>query len=483
MRLSRAAGPAFAASCLALLLAAACGNSEGSNGNGSGDTAGSAGSAGTSGPDGPDLVVGGSDGMGPDDSSGGEDTCAGELIEGKHVPLDMYVMLDVSGSMLEVTEGDANITKWQAVSSALSDFVKDDASDGIGMGLQVFPIRHPDAPASCTSSAECGAFGPCFRKLCTGYTSIVVCDRKQDCGFLGGSCVDFGFCTNDENIVCTPVGGTCTDDDDQPVGDCVQPATSPCLSTADCRPATYAAPVTPIAELPAAREALLGAIEMAEPDRDGGTPTAPALQGAIEQAAAWATAHPERQVVALLATDGLPTECTPTEIDDVAAVAASGANGTPAVSTFVIGVFGSADADAPGNLDAIAMAGGTAEAFLVDTQGDVAMQFRDALNQIRASRLSCDLLVPQADAGKTVDYDYVNVVFDNGTSPAETIDYVTDGSGCDPTNGGWYFDKDPDSGDVPEHILVCPSTCTKFKAADAGSVQIKLGCLRREPVK
>jgi hypothetical protein len=470
MRLSRAARHAFAASCWLALLAPACGNTDDSNVKGPNGAAAA----------GPDLGSVGGDGSGPGDI---EEDCAGELIEAKPIPLDMYVMLDVSGSMLELSEGNAAVTKWQAVSSALSDFVQDDASAGIGMGLQVFPIRHPEAPASCSSSTECGAFGPCFRKLCVEQPDIVVCDTKSDCGLLGGDCVDFGFCENDENILCIPPGSSCgTDDRGQPLGACLQPPTSPCLSTADCSPATYAMPAAPIAELPAARDALLVALQSAMPDPEGATPTGPALRGAIEQASAWATAHPGHQVVAVLATDGLPTECTPVTIDGVAAVASAGSLANPTVSTFVIGVVGPDDVGASANLNSIAAAGGTESAFIVDTQGDVAAQFRDALNQIRASRLSCDLLVPEAAAGKTVDYDYVNVVFDDGSGPA-TLDYVTEWSGCSPATGGWYFDKDPDSGAIPQHILVCPVTCSKFAEADTGSVQIKLGCVRREPVR
>jgi hypothetical protein len=480
MRLSRAAWQAFAAACLVAPLAPGCGGSshpDAAETAGSGSAKAGSGSAAA----GPDLGAVGGDGSGTDSPDDIDQECAGDLIEAQRMPLDMYVMLDVSGSMLAPTEGDVAVTKWQAVSSALADFVSDDASAGIGMGLQVFPIRHPEAPASCTSNAQCGDFGPCFRKFCEDQPGIVVCEAKKDCGLLGGDCVDFGFCEKDETILCWPPGLSCAEDDNgQPLGSCLQPATSPCLGTADCRPATYQTPAAAIAQLPDARAALLAAIESAMPDPDGATPTGPALKGAIDQARAWAAAHADHQVVAVLATDGLPTECTPVEIGDVAALASAGSLANPSIATFVIGVVGPEDVDAPDNLNAIAMAGGTEQALIVDTQGDVAAQFRGALNQIRASRLSCDLLVPEAEAGKAVDYDFVNVVLDDGGGPA-TLDYVTDASGCSATAGGWYFDKDPDSGAVPEHILVCPATCEKFGQLDSGSVQIKLGCARREP--
>src|SRR3954469_23325044 len=70
----------------------------------------------------------GTDGTGGADAS---DTCAGELIQAERTPLDMYVMLDASGSMLDATASDPEVTKWQAVSSALTGFMQDPQSEGI----------------------------------------------------------------------------------------------------------------------------------------------------------------------------------------------------------------------------------------------------------------------------------------------------------------------------------------------------------------
>lgn len=49
----------------------------------------------------------------------------------------------------------------------------------------------------------------------------------------------------------------------------------------------------------------------------------------------------------LFAMDGLPTECEPQEIAPIADLAAAGFAATPSVRTFVIGVFGPQDTDAP----------------------------------------------------------------------------------------------------------------------------------------
>lgn len=484
MRFSRAAWPLFGAAGLLLVVASACGSSSSSNvngGEGTGANGTGANGTGVAGKTNTGPVLGGLAGesaMNGGGSSAVGEECAGDLIEAQRIPLDMYVMLDVSGSMLEPTEGDPAISKWDAVSSALTDFVSDPASDGIGMGLQVFPIQHPDAPTSCKSDNECGQFGPCFLKTCWNDPEIVLCNSNRDCRGQTGPCTAFAFCSNSDSYICNAlnVGKSCGTDPDtnQPLGTC----SATCVATADCRPATYAAPAAEIAELPGAQAELISVIKTAKPE--GLTPSGPALQGAIDQAVSRAQAHPERQVVAVLATDGLPTLCDPVAIPDVAALAAAGRRLAPAISTFVIGVFGADDTAAPANLNTIAQSGGTNKAFIVDTQGDVQQQFRDALNQIRASGLSCELAVPEAEPGKTLDYDKVNVSFDSGSGPTDLLNWP-DAAGCG-AEGGWYYDVAPADG-TPRRIVACPTTCTAFGKTDMGSVQIKLGCKTRSVVK
>lgn len=463
MSFSRAVWPVLGASFVTLFVASACGSSSGSNVNGGGaDKAGS-----SSGPDLGNLAGTKSSGGG---GSGIGDDCAGDLIEAERIPLDMYVMLDVSGSMLDPTEGDATLTKWEAVSSALTDFVSDPASDGIGVGLQVFPIPHPDAPGACQADAECGQFGPCFLKTCWDFPEIALCDTNADCGAFG-PCKAFAFCANSDLYICDAanVGKSCGTDPDtnQPLGTC----SATCVATADCRAPTYAAPAAPIAALPAARDGLVAVIANAQPE--GLTPSGPALQGAIDQAAAWAKSHPDHQVVAVFATDGLPTLCEPIEIRDVAALATAGRRLAPAVSTFVIGVFGAEAADAPANLNQIAREGGTSRAFIVDTTGDVQQQFRDALNEIRASGLSCELAVPTPPSGQSLNYEQVNVTFDSGSGPTNLL-AVANAAACT-EQGGWHYDVEVGQG-TPKRIVACPSTCTQFQQTDMGSVQIRLGC-------
>ncbi len=458
---------------IAAWLSVACGSSS-HPGPGLGPVAGAAGSGGNG-----SLDFGGAGGKGGD-SNGLPDACAADISKAEPIPLDMYVMLDTSSSMLDETA--ATTTKWDAVKAALEAFLKDDASAGLGVGLQYFPLQKPNAPTSCTNDAQCGDSGPCFLKFCYNLpgNSLFPCEFAADC-YDNVNKVDYGPCTliatcsNNEDYVCATPGAQCQSNDAQNLGTCTPLPSSICEHTASCDATAYATPASPIAALPASAAGLLASIDAKEPA--GNTPTAPALGGAIKQASTWAAAHPDHRVITVLATDGLPTECTPTEIGQVGDVAAAGVAATPSISTFVIGVFGPDDVaqGAPDNLNQIAQKGGSQAAFIVDTQKDVTTQFLAALDTIRGARLACEFKIPQPAAGETLDYGRVNVQLTSGTQKS-VVYYVKDAAACDPTTGGWHYDVDPTSA-VPTKIIACPTSCTAFEAATEGSsVGIALGC-------
>lgn len=407
---------------------------------------------------------------------GVEDACAADVSTGKLVPLDMYIMLDVSSSMLDPTA--SGVTKWDAVKSALETFLKDNASAGLGVGLQYFPISKPGAPTSCTRDTDCvGGSGPCFLKWCyqaAVQIGIVPCESDQDCGQFG-PCLTVAQCSRNTAFICQTPGASCGPDPTlgTPLGTCTAMPPSICEHTATCDIPTYAAPAQPIATLPGAAAALMASIDAKVPN--GQTPTGPALSGAIQQASAWAKAHPDHRVVTLLATDGLPTECTPTDINQVGALAAQGVAATPSIDTFVIGVFGPDDVGAPGNLDTIARDGGTMSAFIVDTTQDVTAQFLAALDAIRGGKLDCAFQIPQPKNGGTLVYQEVNVNLTVG-GKRSTLFYVGDQGQCDPSTGGWYYDVKPENGATPTQIISCPTTCTTIQGAKDASVQIALGC-------
>src|SRR5688572_19648135 len=67
------------------------------------------------------------------DVDGQPPACLGETRQAEIIGLDIYVMLDVSASMLEALPQSAT-TKWDAVRSSLQSFVQDPATADIGIG-------------------------------------------------------------------------------------------------------------------------------------------------------------------------------------------------------------------------------------------------------------------------------------------------------------------------------------------------------------
>lgn len=397
-------------------------------------------------------------------TSGGE-SCAGTTSQAEQIPLDIYLMLDSSGSMYDKTG--AGPSKWDAVTQALSAFFSDPQSSGLGVGLQHFPLLGTGGvPKSCTANSQCGSNnGPCFLKACNN-TPLLPCDSNASCSG-GGSCVAIGRCGN---LICkSPGAQTCSNG-----LPCVAIKDSFCLGPVSCTKGEYGAPLAEIAPVTTAAGALNAAIGKITPA--GGTPTSAALQGAIDHAKAWAGANPTHAVTVLLATDGQPTQCD-TSIKSIEQIAAQGVSGNPSIKTFVIGVLAASDTAGKANMDAIAIKGGTNKAFIVDPNQNAEQAFLDALNAIRGTKLACEFALPAATGGD-IDLGKVNVEYTPpGATMATTIGYATNLAGCDPTDGGWYYDIDPAAG-TPTKLLMCPATCTRF-SADAGAgakVDIRIGC-------
>ena len=491
---------------------------------------GSSGSGGTTGNSGGGLAIGGATGTvgggantggasggvsvgatGNDGGAGAVSACAADVKTAKLIPLDIYVMLDISGSMLEETA--AGPTKWLEVTNALDAFLTDEASAGLGVGIQFFPQRDPDVPLRCTEDAQCGTHGPCFQKFCQNAgpdiyfcgtnadcqtadgedygpctrltycwsveTRLELCHFDAECPEGAGDCVEFNQCSLNSEYSCPVAGRSCGSDGAMQLGNCVAAnPVSTCASSSDCRPAAYGTPAVEIATLPGSAPALQAAIAAQDPE--GNTPTAPALEGAIDRARTWATANPSHKVITLLVTDGVPTECIedgaadPTGIDGIQAIAAAGVAASPSIATYVIGVFGPNDIDASANLGRIAASGGSDNAFIVDTSMDVEQELLSALDEIRGAQLACEFQIPDPEAGQTLDYSQVNVEFTSGGSP-ETLFYWADPSQCDEESGGWYYDVAPADG-TPSKIVACPASCADFQNATDGSVSIALGC-------
>jgi hypothetical protein len=302
--------------------------------------------------------------------------CAGSTAIARPIPLDMYVMLDKSGSMLEAVPGGS--TRWVQVTQALSKFVSGPSAGGTGVAIQYFP--------------------------------------------LGSS----------------------------------------------CDPNKYANPAVPMGELPGTGNSQLDALvaSIAKVQPSGGTPSQPALRGAIQYAREWAIAYPEHKVLVVLATDGEPQDCGST-LDTTAAEAASGVSGSPAVPTYVIGV-----GSALSNLDSIAQAGGTGQAFIVN-DGD-ATAFQAAMKSIQSQALGCEYTIPPAEMGGLPDFDKVNVQYSPGAGSPTLLSNVADAAAC--TGDGWFYDNPA----APKTILLCPATCTAVSNDIDAKIEIILGCTTKK---
>jgi len=336
--------------------------------------------------------------------------CAGTTVKAEKIPLDMYIMLDESGSMDDTVGGGG--TKWDAVTGALKTFVQSSQANGLGVGLQYFGVL--------PGGTACYAFE---------------CNVSGDCGPAGSACgpCDQGFCD-----------GTFAPD--------------------SCNAADYAIPNVEIATLPGNANALVQSINLHSPTT--GTPTSAALQGDIDHSKAWAQAHTDHVVVAVFATDGDPGECD-TDLNHIDQIAAAGFNGTPSIRTFVIGVGSSLTA-----LNGIAAAGGTNQAFIVDTNANANMQFLQALQAIQGTALACSYVIPVPMMG-IPDYTQVNVEYTpGGGGPAQIIPNVASKAQCPASGNAWYYDNPA----APTQILLCDSTCTTVSADTMGEIDVVLGC-------
>lgn len=462
MRCARRA-PIWLAGLLALCAACssrASGN-HGAAGAGNSDASASGGSA---------QLVDSDAQPGADSGFGGQ--CSGTTSSGTPAPLDIYFIVDISGSMLEQVS--TGVTKWDAVHQAISDFVNDPASAEIGVGLQYFPV-------TCSSHGDCDQGGPCSITTCasTGSGTVDPCVTSATCP-AGESCYSLGACSTDGSL-CVPAGSAAVPN----CGTCAAIKVGECWDSTDCNTVHYSTPAVEIAALSANKQQVLASIDGIQPALvvpQYSTPTPAALQGALAHARAYAESHPSHTVVTVLATDGYPNEClaagTATvndAIQQVANLASAAFNATPGIRTYVIGVFPPSDANAPILLDTIAQAGKTDHAYVASATTSLSSEFRSALQAIRGRTFSCDYAVPPAPSGQTLDYGKVNVVF-NRADAAQRLYYVRDASACDAvTSGGWYYDVDPTAG-TPSKIVLCSQSCAALQGSADGSLDIELGC-------
>ena len=408
----------------------------------------------------------------------GGEKCAAESHAAERVPVDLLLLIDRSGSM-NATAAPGR-TKWALARQALTTFLGDPKSEGLGVGMAFFPTGNDH----CTTNADCGlpnaVIPVCVeRQTCVGNGLV---GGAGDCGAVlsspcpaGTMCAPLGRCAM-TGADCVGLGKECPGG---PAGNlCTKQGKVCALGSGDsCQVPDYEKPVVAIAGLPAARGTLTGTLMMTSPG--GGTPTDPAVEGAINILRMRAVAMPGRRGALVLVTDGIPDGCADDAAARVTAQLMMASRGMPAISTYVIGVFAASDAAAggPAAMAQWAAAGGTGMPFVINPTDDLSGKLLDALNQIRGAAVACEYRIPPASMGGMIDFQKVNLHF-TGTSGEEEVGYVGRADKCDPTRGGWYYDVDPDLA-TPTRVMVCPATCQRFKADASARVELQFGCKTR----
>jgi hypothetical protein len=343
--------------------------------------------------------------------------------------VNMFVMFDRSWSMNECGDGTTappsmgmtqsldcpTLSRWDLTSVALTQFVQSPEAADINIALRFFPDDNP-APG------------------CNGYAA------------MGG-----GF-----GMVPEPVPGENCD-----VAACAVPLVdlAPLLveaAPADAHEAALVAAIT--AATPPGPEI---------PNPNPGTPTYAALGGAEQWATAHQLAHPESQTVVVLITDGEPYGCD----TDTASIAglASDANANAGVLTYIVGLTGASEPQ----LNQLAMAGGTGEAYFVSDGNTATADLLAALIAIKGQALACDFPVPAQTAdGKEIDPKLVNVNYQSGEGGPVTELGIVDSLDACGTSLGWYYDNPA----APTRIFLCPSACQTITSDGMARLQVLAGC-------
>jgi hypothetical protein len=239
----------------------------------------------------------------------------------------------------------------------------------------------------------------------------------------------------------------------------------PPLNAQQCNVAAYSTPTVGIAPLPGSAPAITAALGATVPN--GGTPTRPALDGAVLYAHAWEMMN-NRRVAIALATDGEPNQCNSTLQAVSASAAAAAATG---IFTFVIGV-----GPALQNLNAIAQAGKTNAAYLVETASTDQLIAAFKSIQMQAAKLACSFAIPPSPSGQTLDPTRVNVRFTPTGNPAMAAELgmVPGRAQCGP-QGGWFFDNPA----APTSVSLCDASCQTVNTSPDGVISLVFGCKTR----
>jgi von Willebrand factor type A domain len=199
------------------------------------------------------------------------------------------------------------------------------------------------------------------------------------------------------------------------------------------------------------------------------TPTLAAYEGMV---ASFANQPTDTLRVIVMVTDGVPQNCG--AADDIQLVA--DAVRRSGIKTFVVGVAnppGDNAGDNLANLNVVAEAGGTGNAFIVAT-GDPAQteaDFKAVIDGIRGVSLACNIQIPIPPTGTAFVPEQVNVIYGSAGSAEARLNYDPDCTAPD----AWRYD-DPSN---PATIQLCSESCGRAQREASARLTVEFGCERR----
>lgn len=286
----------------------------------------------------------------------------------------------------------------------------------------------------------------------------------------------------------------------------------PSTSGDKCVIPTYLTPQVAMTELPTTQfTSQFDAFETAG-KWGSGTPTLAAVEGVTDYLQGFQAGNPDAKFAVVLVTDGLPQGCDSQNDINLVASAVSANYASTGIPTYVIGMNNPTvppttlpsgwsrwlddDGDDCGNgtvtggsdentcappqalsgLHAVAQAGGTTEAFLIDTDDPAATKaaFLSAIDAIRTDAISCDIGIPPHPKGGTFDADKIDVSYTLKDGTTTRFDYDEE---CI-AEGAWHYD-DPAN---PSIIQLCESTCTFAQSQPGIMLNVDFLCVERPVV-
>ncbi len=237
-----------------------------------------------------------------------------------------------------------------------------------------------------------------------------------------------------------------------------------------CREDSYVAPEVAMRDLPSTTFGEKLDIIRAGEWR-GDTPTLAVVQGVFAYMEEYKKDH-DGNYALVLVTDGLPAGCDDSTIQSVEDAVQAKADSIP---TYVIGVKNPPITDAPDtvtNLQAVAEAGGTDQAFIIDT-GDpeqTSADFEAAIDLIRGVSVSCSIDIPKPPNDHEFEKNKVAVSYTSGSTETE-LTYDADCA----SDAAWHYDDASE----PTQVVLCDETCSKVELDPKAKLTVSFTC---EPV-